>query len=88
MKNGGTKVYRNVFDVLIKTWRNEGIRGVQRGLGPAVSHSSTGLGSAAKMACSTFTRSRSMVHVWVSVFLFITTTACANTVCARPLRTF
>ena len=36
MKSGGTKVYRNVFDVLVKTWRNEGIRGVQRGLGPAV----------------------------------------------------
>ncbi|KAI0776580.1 oxaloacetate carrier [Trametes elegans] len=35
MKSGETKVYRNVFDVLVKTWRNEGIRGVQRGLGPA-----------------------------------------------------
>ncbi|KAI0742335.1 mitochondrial carrier domain-containing protein [Daedaleopsis nitida] len=35
MKTGGEKVYKNVFDVLIKTWRNEGIRGVQRGLGPA-----------------------------------------------------
>jgi solute carrier family 25, member 34/35 len=29
-------VYKNVFDVLVKTWRNEGIRGMQRGLGPAV----------------------------------------------------
>lgn len=36
VKSGGTKVYKNVADVLIKTWRNEGIRGVQRGLGPAV----------------------------------------------------
>ena len=36
MKGGGEKVYKNVFDVLIKTWRNEGLRGVQRGLGPAV----------------------------------------------------
>ncbi|CAE6455257.1 unnamed protein product [Rhizoctonia solani] len=34
---GAPKVYRNVFDVFIKTWKNEGIRGVQRGLGPAVS---------------------------------------------------
>ncbi|KAJ1301384.1 hypothetical protein OPQ81_008647 [Rhizoctonia solani] len=32
---GAPKVYRNVFDVFIKTWKNEGIRGVQRGLGPA-----------------------------------------------------
>ncbi|KAF8683369.1 Oxaloacetate carrier [Rhizoctonia solani] len=34
---GAPKVYKNVFDVFIKTWKNEGIRGVQRGLGPAVS---------------------------------------------------
>ncbi len=33
---GGEKVYKNVFDVFVKTWRNEGFRGVQRGLGPAV----------------------------------------------------
>ncbi|CUA71333.1 Mitochondrial oxaloacetate transport protein [Schizosaccharomyces pombe 972h-] [Rhizoctonia solani] len=32
---GAPKVYKNVFDVFIKTWRNEGIRGIQRGLGPA-----------------------------------------------------
>lgn len=36
-KHGGVKVYRNVFDVFGKTWRNEGIRGIQRGLPPAVS---------------------------------------------------
>ena len=36
VKSGGTKVYKNVIDVLVKTWKNEGIRGVQRGLGPAV----------------------------------------------------
>jgi len=30
------KVYKNVFDVFAKTWRNEGIRGLQRGLVPAV----------------------------------------------------
>lgn len=36
-KDGGVRVYKNVFDVLAKTWRNEGIRGMQRGLGPAVS---------------------------------------------------
>nr|VWO99183.1 Calcium dependent mitochondrial carrier protein [Ganoderma boninense] len=32
---GGERVYKNVFDVLLKAWRNEGFRGVQRGLGPA-----------------------------------------------------
>ncbi|KAI0739556.1 mitochondrial carrier [Daedaleopsis nitida] len=35
MKSGGQKAYRNVIDVFVKTWKNEGIRGVQRGLGPA-----------------------------------------------------
>lgn len=35
------KVYKNVFDVFRKTWANEGLRGLQRGLGPAVS-SATG----------------------------------------------
>ncbi|TFY81527.1 hypothetical protein EWM64_g2489 [Hericium alpestre] len=34
-KAGGVKVYNNVFDVFAKTWRNEGIRGIQRGLPPA-----------------------------------------------------
>lgn len=29
------KVYKNVFDVFKKTWKNEGIRGLQRGLFPA-----------------------------------------------------
>ncbi|KAJ9127738.1 hypothetical protein QFC24_000021 [Naganishia onofrii] len=29
------KVYKNVFDVFRKTWANEGLRGLQRGLGPA-----------------------------------------------------
>ena len=37
-KDGGVRVYKNVADVLVKTWKNEGIRGMQRGLGPAVSH--------------------------------------------------
>ncbi|CAE6378083.1 unnamed protein product [Rhizoctonia solani] len=32
---GGPKVYKNVFDVFIKTWKNERVRGIQRGLGPA-----------------------------------------------------
>ena len=36
-KDGGIRVYNNVFDVFAKTWRNEGLRGIQRGLGPAVS---------------------------------------------------
>lgn len=31
------RVYKNVFDVFRKTWANEGWRGLQRGLGPAVS---------------------------------------------------
>ncbi|KAF7302715.1 hypothetical protein HMN09_00906400 [Mycena chlorophos] len=29
------KVYNNAFDAMRKTYRNEGIRGIQRGLGPA-----------------------------------------------------
>lgn len=36
-KGGGVKVYNSPFDVFAKTWRNEGVRGIQRGLGPAVS---------------------------------------------------
>lgn len=36
-KDGGVRVYNNALDVFAKTWRNEGIRGMQRGLGPAVS---------------------------------------------------
>jgi solute carrier family 25 protein 34/35 len=35
------RVYKNVGDVLVKTWRNEGIKGLQRGLFPAVSGSSS-----------------------------------------------
>lgn len=38
-KNGGVKVYKNAGDVMLKTWRNEGLRGLQRGLGAAVSSS-------------------------------------------------
>lgn len=37
VKGGGQKIYKNVFDVFGKTWKNEGIKGIQRGLGPAVS---------------------------------------------------
>lgn len=40
-KEGGNKVYKHVLDVFAKTWKNEGIRGMQRGLNPAVSGSST-----------------------------------------------
>jgi solute carrier family 25 protein 34/35 len=29
------KVYKNVGDAFLKTWRNEGIKGIQRGLLPA-----------------------------------------------------
>ncbi|KAI0931543.1 hypothetical protein AcV5_004994 [Taiwanofungus camphoratus] len=34
-KDGGVRVYKNTLDVVTKTFQNEGIRGVQRGLGPA-----------------------------------------------------
>ncbi|TFK77420.1 mitochondrial carrier [Pluteus cervinus] len=34
-KGGGKKVYNSALDVFAKTWRHEGIRGLQRGLGPA-----------------------------------------------------
>jgi len=37
-KGGGQKVYNNAIDVLAKTWRNEGIRGLQRGLGAAYAY--------------------------------------------------
>lgn len=37
-KGGGEKVYKNVGDVLVKTWKHEGVGGIQRGLFPAVSH--------------------------------------------------
>ncbi|KAF8910119.1 mitochondrial carrier domain-containing protein [Gymnopilus junonius] len=37
-KDGGKKVYNNAFDVLSKTWKNEGIRGIQRGLAPAYAY--------------------------------------------------
>ncbi|GLB35840.1 putative mitochondrial carrier (TC 2.A.29) family protein [Lyophyllum shimeji] len=37
-KGGGVKVYHNAFDVIGKTWRNEGMRGIQRGLGPAYAY--------------------------------------------------
>jgi solute carrier family 25 protein 34/35 len=36
VKGGKKRVYTDALDVLAKTWRNEGIRGLQRGLGPAV----------------------------------------------------
>jgi len=35
-KGGVKKVYGSAFDVLRKTWKNEGIMGLQRGLAPAV----------------------------------------------------
>ncbi|PAV22061.1 oxaloacetate carrier [Pyrrhoderma noxium] len=34
-KGGGKRVYNSAVDVLAKTWRNEGIKGLQRGLAPA-----------------------------------------------------
>ncbi|KAG8946216.1 hypothetical protein FRC04_011962 [Tulasnella sp. 424] len=35
LSKGGEKVYKNVGDVLVKTWRHEGVVGIQRGLFPA-----------------------------------------------------
>ncbi|KAH7886061.1 mitochondrial carrier domain-containing protein [Phlebopus sp. FC_14] len=37
-KDGGQKIYKNALDVFAKTWRNEGIRGLQRGLSPAYAY--------------------------------------------------
>ncbi|KIY74043.1 mitochondrial carrier [Cylindrobasidium torrendii FP15055 ss-10] len=37
-KAGGDKVYKNALDVFGKTWRHEGIRGLQRGLTPAYAY--------------------------------------------------
>ncbi|KAJ7610775.1 mitochondrial carrier domain-containing protein [Roridomyces roridus] len=37
-KVGTEKVYKNALDVMSKTYRNEGIRGMQRGLGPAYAY--------------------------------------------------
>ncbi|KAF5388573.1 hypothetical protein D9757_004708 [Collybiopsis confluens] len=34
-KGGAVKVYKHAPDAFIKTWKNEGFRGLQRGLGPA-----------------------------------------------------
>ena len=34
--NRGNKVYSGPADVFRRTWKNEGIRGIQRGLAPAV----------------------------------------------------
>ncbi|KAH8120046.1 mitochondrial carrier domain-containing protein [Phellopilus nigrolimitatus] len=34
-KDGGVKIYNSAVDVLAKTWKNEGLRGLQRGLSPA-----------------------------------------------------
>jgi solute carrier family 25 protein 34/35 len=36
-KEGEKKVYKHSLDVFAKTWKNEGVRGMQRGLYPAVS---------------------------------------------------
>lgn len=56
-KGGGEKVYKNALDVLAKTWRNEGIRGLQRGLGPAVSLSLLLFSTAPEPIASIFIRS-------------------------------
>ncbi|KAK0465532.1 mitochondrial carrier domain-containing protein [Desarmillaria tabescens] len=37
-KGGEKKVYNSALDVFSKTWKNEGIRGMQRGLGPAYAY--------------------------------------------------
>ena len=55
-KQGAAKVYKNTLDVIAKTWRNEGIRGVQRGLGPAVSALLSHSGQLVLTRRSTYTR--------------------------------
>lgn len=35
-KEGAIRVYQHAPDAFVKTWKNEGIKGLQRGLGPAV----------------------------------------------------
>lgn len=59
------RVYKNVLDVFAKTWKNEGVRGLQRGLLPAVSHSIHALQSATLplIVGSMATRSSSMAPV-------------------------
>ncbi|ETW87136.1 hypothetical protein HETIRDRAFT_166666 [Heterobasidion irregulare TC 32-1] len=37
-RGGGKKVYHSALDVFAKTWRNEGLRGLQRGLPPAYAY--------------------------------------------------
>lgn len=55
-KDGGVKVYKNALDVFSKTIRNEGIRGMQRGLGPAVRVSIDLLGDVADNISSMHTK--------------------------------
>lgn len=50
-KDSGKRVYASAVDVLRKTWKNEGIRGVQRGLAPAyVYQVNVGIRTLASMA--------------------------------------
>ncbi|KAJ3922195.1 mitochondrial carrier domain-containing protein [Lentinula edodes] len=35
-KEGAIRVYQHAPDAFVKTWKNEGIKGLQRGLGPAI----------------------------------------------------
>ena len=37
-KKGVNKVYNSALDAIAKIWKNEGLRGIQRGLTPAVSY--------------------------------------------------
>ena len=39
MRNGYSKVYSNTFDAIGKTFRAEGVRGIQRGLTAACAYS-------------------------------------------------
>lgn len=70
-KNASGKVYTGPIDCLKKTWKYEGLRGVQRGLGAAVSlnermHLHRG---ADDLGHSTLIKSSSMDHGWVSMSL-------------------
>lgn len=70
--NRGKKVYANTLDVFKRTWQAEGIKGIQRGLAPAVSLCRfTRFGQftelhAAFLVCIPGTRIRSFQYAWTN----------------------
>jgi hypothetical protein len=61
-RGGGKKVYNNALDVLAKTWKNEGLRGIQRGLPPAVRSGHFPAHSIADQPFSTLTKYDLVAH--------------------------